>query len=78
MALLALIIYIHTYASLDRSFVRIACAYIRSSVRTCAHIYIYACTCIRVSLRLFTRKNANAVSYVRMRACVCVRVFARI
>ena len=35
---------------------------IRSSVRTRAHIYICACTCIRVSLRLFTCKNANAVS----------------
>ena len=46
---------------------------IRSSVRMCAHIYI--CACIRVSLCLFTRKNANAVSYVHMRefACVCLR-----
>ena len=74
---------------------------IRSTVRTCAHIYIYiiyiyiiyiyyiyildiyiiyiyicACTCIRVSLRLFTRKNANAVSYMRMREFACGRLRA--
>ena len=35
-----------------------------------AYIYICTCTCIRVSLHLFTRKNANAVSYVRLRACL--------
>ena len=45
---------------------------IRSSVRTRVHIYICACTCIRVSLRLFTRKNANAVSYMSLRACLRV------
>ena len=28
--------------------------------------YICTCTCIRVSLHLFTRINANTVSYVRM------------
>ena len=38
-------------------------------MRTRAHI-ICACICIHVSLRLFTRKNANAVCYVRMRACL--------
>ena len=65
-------IYVYAYASLDRSFARIACAYIRSSVR--ARTYICASTCIRVSLRLFTRKNANAVSYVRMREFACVRL----
>ena len=33
-----------SYASLDHSFARIVCAYIdiRSSVRTCAHIHVYA------------------------------------
>ena len=44
---------------------------IRSSVRTCAHTCIYMrMHCIRVSLRLFTRKNANAVSYVSLHACL--------
>ena len=44
------------------------------------HTYICACTCICVSLHLFTRKNVNAVSYVpmcmRLRACICVHAFA--
>ena len=39
-----------------------------------AYTCICACSCIRVSLRLFTCINANAVSYVRLRACV--RAFA--
>ena len=44
-----------------------------------AYIYICACTCIRMSLHLFTRKNTNAVSYVRMRefACMYLRVCLR-
>ena len=45
---------------------------------TIEHSYAraYTCSCICVSLRLFTCINANAVSYVRLRACVCVRAFA--
>ena len=38
-----------------------------------AYTCICACTCIHVSLRLFTCINANAVSYVRLRACVSSR-----
>ena len=47
--------------------------YDRACVRATS---ICACTCIRVSLHLFTCINANTVSYVRMRACVCVRLRA--
>ena len=60
MALLALIIY--TRVRVVRPFV---CA-------NCVRVY----TIERAFLRLFTRKNANAVSYVRMRAFVCVRLRA--
>ena len=35
-----------------------------------AYTCICACSCIRVSLRLLTCINANAVSYVRLRACL--------
>ena len=61
-----------SYASLDRSFARIVCAYIyiytRSSVRTYAYTCICACTCIRVSLRLFT-----CITQTQFLACVSSR-----
>ena len=70
MALLALIIY--PRARVVRTFVCANCVrvYTIECAYACAYIYICACTCIRVSLRLFTCKNANAVSYVRLRACL--------
>ena len=43
--------------------------YDRACVRAC--IYIYACTCIRVSLRLFTRKMQT-----QFFTCVCVSLRA--
>ena len=76
MALLALIIY--TRVHVVRQFVCVNCVCVYTIERAYTRAYICDCTCIRESLHLFTRKNANAVSYVRMRACVCVRVFARI
>ena len=76
MALLALIIY--TRVRVVRPFVCTNCVRVYTIERAYARAYICACTCICVSLRLCTRKNANAVSYVRMRAFACVRVFARI
>ena len=68
MALLALIIYVRVV----RPFVCTNCVRVYTIERAYkrAYIYICACTCIRVSLRLFTRKNANAVSYMRLRACL--------
>ena len=74
MALLALIIY--TRVRVVRPFVCVNCVRVYTIERACARTYICACTCIRVSLRLFTRKNANAVSYVRMRAFACMRLRA--
>ena len=72
MALLALIIY--TRVHVVRLFVCANCVHVLvytiERVYARAYIHVCACTCIRVSLHLFTRKNANAVSYVRMRACV--------
>ena len=44
--------------------------------RAYVRAFICACTCIHVSLHLFTCKNENAVSYVRMRAFACVRLRA--
>ena len=74
MALLALIIY--TCVRVVRPFVCANCVRLYTIERAYARAYICACTCIRVSLRLFTRKNANAVSYVRMRVFACVRLRA--
>ena len=68
MALLALIIY--THVRVVRPFVCANCVRVYTIARAYVREYICACTCIRVSLRLFTRKNANAVSYVRLRACL--------
>ena len=51
-----------------RPFVCTNCVRVYTIERAYARAYICACTCIRVSLRLFTRINANAVSYMRMRA----------
>ena len=68
MALLALIIY--TRVRIVRPFVCANCVCVYTIECAYARAYICACTCIRVSLRLFTRKNANAVSYMRMRACL--------
>ena len=72
MALLALIIY--TRVRIVRPFVCTNCVhvYIYTIERAYARAYICACACICVSLHLFTRKNANAVSYLRMRAFACV------
>ena len=68
MALLALIIY--TCVRVVRPFVCANWVRVYTIERAYARIYICACTFIRVSLHLFKRKNANAVSYVRMRACL--------
>ena len=73
MALLALIIYIRV--RIVRLFVCPKCVHVYTIERAYVRAYICACTCIHVSLRAFTRKNANAVSYVRMRACVSSRGF---
>ena len=74
MALLVLIIY--TRVRVVRPFICVNCVRVYMIECAYARAYICACTCIRVSLRLFTRKNANAVSYVRMCAFACVRAFA--
>ena len=74
MALLALITYTHVHVV--RPFVCGNCVRVYTIERAYARAYICACTCIRVSLRMFTRKNANAVSYVRMRAFACLRLRA--
>ena len=74
---IALIIY--TRVRIVRPLVCANCVHVYTIKCEYARAYICACTCIRVSLRLFTRKNTNAVSYVRMRefACVhCVRLRA--
>ena len=70
MALLALIIY--TRVRVVRPFVCANCVHVYTIERAYVRAYICACTCICVSLRLFTRKNANAVSCMRMRAFACV------
>ena len=71
MTLLALILYIRI--CVVRPFVCANCVYVlRTIERAYTRAYICACTCIRVSLRLFTRINANAVSYVHMRVFVYV------
>ena len=74
MALLVLIIY--TRVRVVRPFVCANCVRVYTIERADARAYICTCTCIRVSLRLFTRKNANAVSYVRMREFACMRLRA--
>ena len=82
MALLALVIY--THVRIVRPFVCANYVCVYTIERTYMRENICACNCIRVSLRLFTRKNANAFFYIgmrkfacqRLRACVCVRVFA--
>ena len=51
-----------------RPFVCANCVRVYTIKRAYACAYICAFTCIHMSLRLFTRINANAVSYVRMRA----------
>ena len=72
MALLALIIY--TRVRVVRPFVWANCVRVYTIECAYARAYICACTCIHVSLHLFTSKNANAVSYVHMRAFACVRL----
>ena len=74
MALLALIIY--THVRVVRPFVCANYVRVYTIERAIMRAYICACTCICVSLRLFTRKNANAVSYVRMRAFACMHLHA--
>ena len=59
-----------------RPFICANCVHVYTIERVYARAYICACTCIRVSLRLFTSKNANALSFVRMRAFACVRLRA--
>ena len=68
MALLALIIYARVRTV--RPFVCANCVCVYTIERAYARAYICTWTCIRVSLRLFTRKNANAVVCVRLRACL--------
>ena len=68
MALLALIIY--TRVRVVRPFVCANCVRVYTIERAYSRAYICTCTCIRVSLRLFTCKNADAVSYVRLRVCL--------
>ena len=75
MALLALIIY--TRVRVVRPFVCANCVRVYTIERAYMRSCICVCTCIRVSLRLFTRKNANAVSHVRMCAFACVRLPSR-
>ena len=60
-----------------RLFVCTNCVHVYKYTIERAYVRAYTCSCIRVSLRLLTCINANAVSYVCLRACVCVRVFAR-
>ena len=74
MTLLALIIY--TRVHVVRPFNCTNCVRVYTIERAYARAYICARTCIRMSLRLFTRENANAVSYVRTRAFACVRLRA--
>ena len=74
MALLALIIY--TRVRVVRTFICANCVRVYTIERAYARAYICACTCIRVSLRLFTRKNTNTVSYVCMHEFACVRLCA--
>ena len=74
MALLALIIY--THVRVVRPFVCTNCVRVYTIERAYVRAYICACTCVCTSLRLFTHKNANAVSYVRMRVFACVRLHA--
>ena len=74
MALLALIIILYTRVCVVRPFICMNCVRVYTIERAYARAYICACTCIRVSLRLFTRKNANAVSYVHLRAFACVHL----
>ena len=59
-----------TSYALLRWFAQIVCTYIYTMEHAYARAYTCkrTCTCIRVSLRLFTR--INAVSYVRLRACL--------
>ena len=68
MAFLALIIY--TRVRVVRPFVCANCVRVYTIERAYARAYICTYTCICVSLRLFTCKNSNAVSYVLIRACV--------
>ena len=74
MALLALIIY--TRVRIVR-LVRLRELRARIYDRACVRARIYMrMTCIRVSLRLFTRKRSFLRAYVCMRAFVCVRLRA--
>ena len=71
MALLVLIcVYMYVRVRGIRPFVCTKCMHVYTidTIRVRIYMYICACTCIYVSLRLFTRINANAVSYVHMRA----------
>ena len=71
MALLLLIIY--TRVRVIRPFVCANCVrvYTIECAYVCAYIYICACTCIRVSLRLF-----HAKTQTQFLMCVCVRLRA--
>ena len=63
--------FIYSHLRVVRSFVCVNCVRVYTIERAYMRAHICACTCIRVSLHLFTCKNANAVSYVRMRAFAC-------
>ena len=57
-----------------RPFVCANCVRVYKYTIERAYARAYTCSCIRVSLRLFTCINANAVSYVRLRACLRAEV----
>ena len=71
MVLLALIIY--TRVRVVRTYVCVNCVCVYTIEHAYARAYICACTCIRVSLRLFTRKH----SFLRVYACVRLRACLR-
>ena len=68
MALLRLFIY--TRVRVVTPFVCANCVRVYTIERAYARAYICTCTCIHVSLRLFTCKNANTVSYEHLHACL--------
>ena len=61
-----------------RPFVCANCVRVYKYTIERAYARAYTCSCICVSLRLFTCINANAVSYVRLRACVCLHACLRV
>ena len=71
MALLALMInYIHVYASLDRSFLRV---YTIERAYACAYIYMHMHLYPREFAFVYTQKRK--CSFLRAYMCICVRAF---